>query len=348
MAAEEEERLEDFRNQNIERPIMRDGSDPFSIEDVRFVELFRLNKDMAQYVYNGIGPNMVQTNNPVAIPSILKFFGVLRFLATGAYQRVIGCGFDISMSQQSISRAVEEVTTTITNTFSEQWINFPTTEASKNNIKQGFMAAFNFPGVIGAVDCTHVEIVRPSMEEHNYLNRKGYHSKNIQLICDHQLKILNINIRYAGATHDAYIWRNSRVREQLERNYERGERNSWLLGDSGYPQEPWLMTPIGNALPNTPEHRYTQAQIRARNSVERCIGVLKGRFLCLSKIMRYSPEKVGNIFNDCGILHNICLNGVLDFDLPLPPPADDPDNNVFNNRGDGHISRQNLIQRYFT
>lgn len=107
------------------------------------------------------------------------------------------------------------------------------------------------------------------------------------------------------------------------------------------------MIPIGNALPNTPEYRYTQAQIRARNSIERCIGLLKGRFLCLSKILRYSPEKVGNIFNACGILHNICINGGLDFDLPIPP-AEDHDNNNVPIRGDGYISRQNLVQRYFT
>lgn len=182
IAAGEEERLEGIRNENIERRLMRDGSDPFSIEDVRFVELFRLNKDMAQYVYNRIGPNMAQTNNPVAIPTILKFFGVLRFFATGAYQRVVGRGFDISISQQSMSRAVDEVTTAIIITLSEQWIKFPTTEPEKNAIKQGFMASFNFPGVIGAIDCTHVEIIKPVVEEHNYLNRKGYHSKNIQLV----------------------------------------------------------------------------------------------------------------------------------------------------------------------
>lgn len=179
---EREEELEDIRIENLERRLMRDESNPFSIADTRFKELFRLTKDVAQYVLNEIAPNMVQSANPVAIPNILKFFGVLRFYATGAYQRVIGRGFDISISQQSMSRAVNEVTTAIINTFAEQWICFPTTQERKNSIKEGFMETFNFPGVIGAVDCTHIEILRPLMEEHNYVNRKGYHSKNIQLV----------------------------------------------------------------------------------------------------------------------------------------------------------------------
>lgn len=77
---------------------MRDETNPFTIEDIRFRELFRLNKNMAQYVFNGIDPNLMQTNKPVAIPNILKYFGVLRFYATGSYQRVVGRGFEISMS----------------------------------------------------------------------------------------------------------------------------------------------------------------------------------------------------------------------------------------------------------
>lgn len=47
-----------------------------------------------------------------------------------------------------------------------------------------------FPGVVGAIDCTHVAIIAPTTEEHNYLNKKDFHSKNIQVICDHRLKNL--------------------------------------------------------------------------------------------------------------------------------------------------------------
>lgn len=110
------------------------------------------------------------------------------------------------------------------------------------------------------------------------------------------------------------------------------------------------MTPFQNALPNSPESRYTQAHIQARNCVERCIGLLKGRFLCLSKVLRYTPEKAGNIVNSCAILHNICLAGRLEIDIEmLPPDEDNPqvyNDHVEANR-EGHVSRRNLIARYF-
>lgn len=43
------------------------------------------------------------------------------------------------------------------------------------------------PGVIGCIDCTHVAIVAPPVnDEHHperiYINRKNYHSLNVQLV----------------------------------------------------------------------------------------------------------------------------------------------------------------------
>ncbi|KYN28489.1 hypothetical protein ALC57_02101 [Trachymyrmex cornetzi] len=35
----------------------------------------------------------------------------------------------------------------------------------------------------------------------------------------------------------------------------------FLLGDSGYPLRPWLLTPIINAEVNSPEERYNRSQM---------------------------------------------------------------------------------------
>lgn len=51
-------------------------------------------------------------------------------------------------------------------------------------------------------------------------------------ICDPDLKILNINARYPGARHDAYIWANCSARRVMERQYEQGERKTWLIGNT--------------------------------------------------------------------------------------------------------------------
>lgn len=182
IAVDEEEELEAIRNFNLERRHMRDTSDPFSLVDSHFIDLFRLNKDMVRYVLNGILPDLNQTNNVVAIPPVLKVFGTLNFYATGSYQRTIGQSFNISMSQQSLSKAIQEVTLSIINRFAEEWIRFPRSMQSKNQIKARFMEVRNFPGVVGCVDGTHVALLCPKEEEHNYYNRKGFHSKNVQIV----------------------------------------------------------------------------------------------------------------------------------------------------------------------
>ncbi|KAF2905577.1 hypothetical protein ILUMI_00598 [Ignelater luminosus] len=136
------------------------------------------------------------------------------------------------------------------------WMKFPITPDKKTAINQQFMANFRFLGCIGCIDCTHVSIIAPKDEEHNYLNRKSFHSKNVQLICDWNLKVPAVNARYAGATHDAAIWNTSDIR------------------DSGYPQLPWLMAPILHPTPGAKE-LHNQRLSSTRNCIERCNSVLR-------------------------------------------------------------------------
>lgn len=145
------------------------------------------------------------------------------------------------------------------------------------------MQKFGFPGVIGCIDGTHIAILKPSTEPHNFMNRKGYHSLNVQAICDSNLKILSINANYPGGSHDSFIWRQSHIKAYLLREYANNNlRACWLLGDSGYPLESILMVPFLHLLENSPEARFNAAHTAARNAIERCFGVLKGRFSCCS------------------------------------------------------------------
>jgi len=57
-----------------------------------------------------------------------------------------------------------------------------------------------------------------------------------------------------------------------------GQSIIWVTGDSGYPLRPWLMTPLTQYQPNTPEERYNHRFKYVRSLIERCIGLLKMRF----------------------------------------------------------------------
>jgi hypothetical protein len=58
---------------------------------------------------------------------------------------------------------------------------------------------------------------------------------------------------------------------------EANQGQGWLLGDSGYPLNGWLITPLGN--PSTPQEEiFQKAHCKTINVVERAFGVLKQRF----------------------------------------------------------------------
>lgn len=65
----------------------------------------------------------------------------------------------------------------------------------------------------------------------------------VQIICDLDLRITNVNARYPGRNHDSYIYGNSQIYTHMERQHQQGHIH-YLLGDSGYPLQPWLLTPI--------------------------------------------------------------------------------------------------------
>ena len=44
------------------------------------------------------------------------------------------------------------------------------------------------PGVIGCVDSTHIKIQAPHENENGFFNRKGFHSMNVQAICNHKAR----------------------------------------------------------------------------------------------------------------------------------------------------------------
>ncbi|GBP23366.1 Protein ALP1-like [Eumeta japonica] len=132
----------------------------------------------------------------------------------------------------------------------------------------------------GAIDCTHIKIVgTPGCNYHEvFRNRKSYFSLNVQgAVVGPNIEFLDIVARWAGSIHDSRIFRMSAVYQK----YNQGILSGRLVGDSGYPSLPFLLTPIGSSPLDPPSERYNRTHIKTRNVVERTFGVLKKRFPCL-------------------------------------------------------------------
>ncbi|XP_045450229.1 putative nuclease HARBI1 [Melitaea cinxia] len=302
--AEEERRRNILR---IERRRLRDASDPLQLPEREFIGHFRLTKLGFQQVLVELSPHLPIVKRNTGVRNELKILAALNFYGNGSYQRNVGASFLLNMSQPTFSKCLHEVTGALnTNEILRKYIKFPMAQHEREIIMKDFMEKFGFPGVIGCIDGTHVALIRPKEHEETYFNRKNYHSLNVLLICDAKLTILHVDASFGGASHDSYVWNQCAIKTFLE-GLERNGEHCWLLGDSGYAQRPWMMTPIIGAAPGSPEEYYTELHCRVRNTVERCIGVLKSRWRCLlaHRVLHYDPVTTGKIVNACVVLHNI-------------------------------------------
>ena len=185
------------------------------------------------------------------------------------------------------------------------------------NVMGGFHEIAGFPNVIGAIDGTHIRIKSPPNDEHLFVNRKNYHSINVQGVCDEKLRFFNIVSKWPCSTHDSFILENSALKNMFETG---AIAEGWLLGDSGYPLRPWLLTPVINPTTEV-EERYNRAHIKTRNTVERSLGVLKSRFRCLDTsrgTLFYSPLKACKITVAIAVLHIMCIT----HEVPFPADCD--------------------------
>ena len=144
----------------------------------------RFGREYIEYILNVIGKDLRRkTRRNHAMSPSKQLLVALRFFASGSFLQVVG---DIEgVDKSSASRAVQHVSQLLA-AKQEMFIKWPTTAAEVNANKNGFYRKRRFPGVIGCVDGTHSRIIAPHDNEADYVNRKGFHSINVQALCNHE------------------------------------------------------------------------------------------------------------------------------------------------------------------
>ncbi|XP_013397341.1 putative nuclease HARBI1 [Lingula anatina] len=319
--------------------------------DAETVSRYRLSKEEIRRLVRVLEPALVRsTNRSHALTPTQQVLVALRFLATGSFQSVVG---DIhGVSQPSASRAIRAVVEAICASDDHSLsVHFPSEQAEVRRTQNEFHSIAGFPRVLGCVDGTMIAIKSPTADVENaYVCRKGFHAINVQAICNAQLIFTDVVCRWPGSTHDSFIFTNSGIGQHFE-GMDAEDIPGFLLGDSGYPLRPYLMTPKANPLTG-PETRYNRAHISTRNSIERALGVLKSRWRCLDRSggsLQYSPDVASNIIMACFRLHNLCIRA----GLPLPGDVQqlEPDELLpllGNDRPDGFRAREQLIMHKFS
>uniref|UniRef100_A0A915INX8 Putative nuclease HARBI1 n=1 Tax=Romanomermis culicivorax TaxID=13658 RepID=A0A915INX8_ROMCU len=310
----------------------------FDLKD--FSERFRFPKETIETILGDIGHLLIaNTDRNFPLEPKEQLLLCIRYLASGSFMQVVGDAHGPHKS--TVSRKVHKVVTILNNHYFDKIISWPRDIASVVN---DFYQISNFPCVIGCVDGTHIPIKAPSINEPQYVNRKGVHSLNCMMICGPDYKFYYVNSRWPGSVNDARVLRTSNIAGRFDNGW-RPIPGAVLLGDSGYPNNDWLVTPIlkVDALMTEAERAYNRAHKSTRRIIENSFGILKKRFACL-QFLRLKPEFSAEVVKLCCILHNMLLSGnVIDVDDVLVIEDDNDIPNIENNAP----QRRNFIVQSF-
>ena len=106
----------------------------------------------------------------------------LKTLESGSFQT---CSKDFTkVSQPNVSRILSSFVNAVVDK-APLHIKMPSSSSEIAQLKNEFYQVARFPGVIGCIDGSHIPIIAPSKFEYGYVNRKGFHSINIQGICEY-------------------------------------------------------------------------------------------------------------------------------------------------------------------
>lgn len=203
-----------------------------SVDRLRCKELLRFESESVHFLKDYFLTERNETRGG-ALSARMKMEIFLRYLSDPGFQT--GVGYDIGVDQSTVSKTFSEVLDKIVEKANE-WIKFPTTADEINTAKEEWNTRFHMPTVVGALDCTHIMIKKPSLYGDEFINRKGKASINVQATCDSFEKITSIEAQWPGSVHDGRIWRNSNV-QQVLRLFD---GSACLLGDKGYGIAPWI------------------------------------------------------------------------------------------------------------
>ena len=99
----------------------------------------------------------------------------LKALASGSFQN--SSKDDINVSHPTVSKVLSNFMDSLISK-KESFIYIPN-DSDEVTSKQQFYSLARFPGIIGAIDGSHVPIIAPKKDEHLFVNRKNFHFINV-------------------------------------------------------------------------------------------------------------------------------------------------------------------------
>ncbi|XP_071635288.1 putative nuclease HARBI1 [Temnothorax longispinosus] len=275
-----------------------------------FKEHFRMFPATFEMVLGVIGPGLRAINNNIPygrkrISEKKQLLIAIWFMATPDSYRSVATKFGVGRA--TAFRALRRVTYAL-HCVAPRFIRWPRDQIALN-VMERFQRSCGFPNIVGAIDGTHIKIRAPVEDANSYINRKGFHSMNVQVVCDSQGLFTHCYAGQPGSVHDARVFRNSPVARFLEFPEEYFPNDSHIIGDAAYGIHPHIMVPFrNNGHLTIRQTNFNFCLSSSRMAVERAIGQLK---ICFRILLDCLPlidiKKIPEFIIACCVLHNICI-----------------------------------------
>ncbi|XP_063284820.1 uncharacterized protein LOC134612308 [Pelobates fuscus] len=292
-----------------------------------------MSEETFLYLCAKLGPAMEKqtTNFRACVPVRKRVAIALWKLATNSEYRSIGHLFGVSKS--SVCRCVQDFCKAVCTLLAPEIIHFPDWQKLKD-MADYFENRWGLPQCVGAIDGSHIPIIAPQEYHTDYFNRKGWHSIILQGVVDGKGLFWSVNVGKPGSLHDARVLRLSTFWDWVgqgglypvcTKNIGGVNVGYYVLGDSAYPLQNWLLKPFpDNGRLTLEQQTYNKKTSRARVVVENAFGRLKGRWRCLMKRNDSDIALVKSMVLTCCALHNLCERHGEDFHQDWNTSAEEP------------------------
>jgi hypothetical protein len=282
-------------------------------EDDRWIQCFQTTKRAVFSLAEMLRPQIQRrdTRYRLAIPVLVRVCCTLFKLAQGC--SIFICFEFFAVGKTTVSQMLRDTVYAINETLRHK-LTWPNGQKLLD-CQLRFRDLCGMPGLVGAIDGMHVAISKPQFgaEGYYYFKSSGY-SLNCQAVVDSHKCFMDLYLGMLGSTNNSRILRRSSLYHLAQQNtlfdthFILPGFASYLVGDSGFPLLPWLMTPHnwrGNF--GILENLFNRKLRHGHCVVENAFGLLKQTFRELLGKSSLRVTFLPDVILYCAILHNVLL-----------------------------------------
>lgn len=290
----------------------------------KFESVFKISRNTFNYLCSLVKDHMLaktanfafSNGKPMCINDQVAI--ALRRLSSGDSLIAVADSFGTNHS------TVSQVTWRFVEAMEERGIHhlqWPSTEQEMTKIKSKFEKIRGLPNCCGAIDTTHITMLLASseMESNVWLDREKNHSMILQAIVDPDMRFRDVVTGWPGKMDDYDVLQRSTFFQLCEKGErlngkkmklsEGTELREYIVGDSGFPILPWLITPYRGKENSESKVEFNKRHFATRVVAQRALTRLKEMWKIIQGVMwRPDKNRLPRIILVCCILHNIVID----------------------------------------